>query len=234
MLLTTGTAQPSAVGPQCACSSCSRHITALSSQSSSKPCWGVRVPPLQCCFLCPCWESHCVVFGVLKGSTSGESCRWRNFCFVPCFHALSLSALNWWKQKNSVCLTECLKPNSTYSERKKCQTTLIPRQCWKHRITGLLCLAQTINICWAVHLHFCWLVVAFSVYCNMHSVVFITPISNCSDYPFLFKLLFNSVTYYLCLNCSSVCILPHSLQLQQVDMAVGFKQSFSYSENERK
>lgn len=35
---------------------------------------------------------HHVVFGVLGGSTSGGSCSWRNlFCFVPCFHALSLS-----------------------------------------------------------------------------------------------------------------------------------------------
>lgn len=161
---------------QCASSSCSRHLTALLSQSNSNPCWGVRVTPLQCCFLTLCWD-HDVFFGVVKGSTSGGSCSWRNFCFVPCFHAPSLSALDWWKQKNPVCLTP---GNNVWSptahiQREKCQTTLAPRQWWKHRNNGLLCLAQTINIYWAAHLHFCWFVVACFVYCNMHSVVFITP-----------------------------------------------------------
>ena len=44
-----------------------------------------------------------VVFSVLGGSTSGGSCSWRNlFCFVPCFHALSLSPLLMKAEKSDV------------------------------------------------------------------------------------------------------------------------------------
>lgn len=139
------------------------------SRRSSKPCWGVRVTPLQRCFLSLCW-GHDVVFHVHKGSTSGGSCSWRNLSFVACFCALSLSALHWWKQKKSSVSDFrkiCLKTSSTYSERGKCGTTLISRQWWKHIINGLLCFAQTINIYWAVHLHFCWLVVACSALCGI-------------------------------------------------------------------
>lgn len=183
---------------------------ALWSPSSSKPCSGGDGHTLQCCFLSRCW-GHDVVLGVLKGSTSGGSCSWRSCCFVPCFHACSLSALNWWKEKHPVSLTSgrnIWSPTAHIQRERNVEQHLFPRQWWKHRINGLLCLAQNINIYWAIYLHFCWLVVACSVYCNMHSVVFITPgqcRTNYSDSPFLFKLLFDSVTYCLCLNFSSVC-----------------------------
>lgn len=67
-----------------------------------------------------------VVFRILGGSTSGGSCRRRNlFCFVPSFHALSLSPPHIDESRNlmSEFRKTWLNPNSTYSERGKCWTT---------------------------------------------------------------------------------------------------------------
>lgn len=138
MLLTTETAQPNAAGPPCASSSCSRHLTALSVQSSSKPCRRVRVTPLQCCFLG--LSGHGVVFSILKGSTSGGSCSWRNlFCsLLSCSLPVCPPLMEAEKSSMSDLRESRLKPNNTYSEREKCGTTPIPRQWWKHGIDRLM------------------------------------------------------------------------------------------------
>lgn len=129
LLLTTETAQPKAAGPQCASGSCSGDLTALFTPEQLKALQRGEGHTPAVLLSQPVW-GHGVVFGVLKGSTSGGSCTWRNLCcsLLLCSFPVYSPLMEAEKSSMSDFREIYLKPNSTYLEREKCGTTLIPRQ----------------------------------------------------------------------------------------------------------